>query len=215
MLLLDCHDSMAGHINKEEYNEKVTTVRTSRVASGGTVRVNSITGVTGIGKSTLVHVLLQDQNVWNHFDHHIYWVSVSGWIDDKKRLASAIIEAIQKPVPQYYEWDPLRVHLKDCIKGKKFLLILDDVCGVENLTWDKELKPCLDAGALGSRILVTTQDRNLAAKMGSSSEDMLHLGRLSDDDSSLLLCDIALPRRTEEQIRDRETVGRQLAKGCL
>ncbi|KAI3925302.1 hypothetical protein MKX01_035419 [Papaver californicum] len=214
MLLLDCHDTMVGHINKEAYGEKVTTVRTSRVASGSTVRVNSIIGVTGIGKSTLAQLCIQDRNVWKHFDHHIYWVSVSGWIDDKKRLASAIIEAIQKPVPQYYEWDPLCVHLKDCVKGKKFLLILDDVCGVDNVTWDEVLKPCLDAGALGSRILVTTQDRNLAAKMGSSSEDMLHLGRLSNEDSWLLLSDISLQGRTEEQIRDRETVGRELAKGC-
>lgn len=106
------------------------------------------------------------------------------------------------------------MHLENCIKGKKFLLILDDVCGVAKVTWDEELKLCLGAGAPGSRILVTTQETDLADKMGSSSEGTLHLGQLSDEDSWLLLSDIALPGRTKEESRDLETIGRELARGC-
>ncbi|KAI3856960.1 hypothetical protein MKW92_038492, partial [Papaver armeniacum] len=83
-----------GNIHEEENNENVTAVGTSRVASGSTVRVTSVTGKTGIGKSALVKLLLQDQNVRKHFDHHIYWVSVSGSIDDKKRLANEILKAM-------------------------------------------------------------------------------------------------------------------------
>lgn len=88
MLMLGCQDDM---------------VIPNRVASGSTVPVILIAGATGIGKNTLVRTLLQDQNVWKHFDNHIYWVSVSGQIDDKKRLASAIIQAIRETVPPYYE----------------------------------------------------------------------------------------------------------------
>lgn len=216
MLKLGCHDNMFGHTNEEENNEKVTAIRSSRVATDSTVRLNCITGVTGSGKTTLVQTLLQDQNVRKHFDHHIYWVSVSGSLDDKKRLADEILKAMELAVPPYYEWDPLRSHLRGCIEKKKFLLILDDVReDVDNVTWDQELKPCLDAAAPGSKILVTTKYRNVAEKMVSSSEDVIHLGQLSVDDSWLLLCDIALQSRTEDQIRDFERVGRQLAEGCL
>ncbi|MCL7042953.1 hypothetical protein MKW94_027587 [Papaver nudicaule] len=196
-------------------DHEVATATSSSTSTSTTVPIIFITGPPGYGKTALAQFVIKDKEVKEHFKDNIFWVSVSGPIDDKKRLATAIIEAMEGKAPEYYEWDPLHSHLSDCIKKKKImLLVLDDPSGVDHLTWDRELKPCLDAAAPGSTILVTTQLTNLSTKMGSFGKDTLPLGRLLDDDSWALLSATAFPGQSKEQVQQFETIGKELTQKC-
>ncbi|KAI3925301.1 hypothetical protein MKX01_035418 [Papaver californicum] len=209
--MLGCSDD----ISATDRNHEVATATIASASTSTTVQFIFVIGSSGYGKTTFVQFVIKDKKVKEHFKGNIYWVSVSGSIDDIKRLATAIIEAMEGTAPEYYEWDPLHRHLRNCIKKKEtFLLVLDDCCGVDRVTWNTELKPCLDAAAPGSRILVTTQLTNLSNEMGISNKHTLPLSGLLDDDAWLLLCDTALPGRSREHIRQFETIGKELARGC-
>ncbi|RZC85497.1 hypothetical protein C5167_041679 [Papaver somniferum] len=211
MRMLGCSDDMPA----TDRNHEVASATIALTSTSTTVPIVFITGPTGNGKTALAQFVIKDKKVKEHFKDNIYWVSVSGPIDDKKRLATAIIEAMEGTAPVYYEWSPLHRHLRDCIKTKEImLLVLDDAFGVDYVTWDTELKPCLDAAAPASRVLVTTQQTNLSTKMGIFSKDTLPLSGLLVEDSWLLLSDTALPGQSRKQIREFETTGKELARGC-
>ncbi|KAI3859928.1 hypothetical protein MKX03_006991, partial [Papaver bracteatum] len=74
-------------------------------------------------------------------------------------------------------------------KKEIMMFVLDDTCCVDRVTWNTELKLCLDDAAPGSRILVTSQVTNLSAEMGIFKEDTLPLSALLNDDSWSLICE--------------------------
>lgn len=195
-----------------------TTPTTASTSTSTAVKFVFITGTTGCGKTALAQFVIKDKKVKEHFKDNIFWVSVSGLVDDKKKFAIALIEAMREKAPKYHEWNPLHSHLRNCIKKKEMmLLVLDGACGVDYETWEGELKPCFDAAAPGSRILVTTHLTNLSTMMGVSSELTFPLSGLPYDDADdawLLLCDAAFPGQSGEQIREYEMIGKKLARGC-
>ncbi|KAI3859935.1 hypothetical protein MKX03_006998 [Papaver bracteatum] len=212
--MLGCSDDMPATAR----NQEVATPTIASTSTSTAVKFVFITGTTGCGKTALAQFVIKDRKVKEHFKDNIFWVSVSGLVDDKKKFAIAIIEAMGGEAPNYHEWDPLHSHLRNCIKKKEMmLLVLDGPCGVDYETWERELKPCFDAAAPGSRILVTTHLTNLSTMMGVSSELTLPLSGLPYDDADdawLLLCDAAFPGQSGEQIREYEMIGKELARGC-
>ena len=54
--------------------------------------------------------------------------------------------------------DQLQKILRDCLEGKKYLLILDDLRNQDNMKWN-ELQQLLVGGGRGSKI-VATADRS-------------------------------------------------------
>ncbi|EEF50675.1 phosphoprotein phosphatase, putative [Ricinus communis] len=67
------------------------------------------------------------------------------------------------------------------IKGKRFLLVLDDLWSEESQKWE-QLKYTLLCGSPGSRILATTRKKNVAKIIGCSESDMFSLGQLSEEE---------------------------------
>ncbi|XWS57361.1 hypothetical protein CRYUN_Cryun09bG0168000 [Craigia yunnanensis] len=60
----------------------------------------------------------------------------------------------------------LQKALRDCLDGKKYLVILDDVWNEDNMKWN-ELKQLLVGGGRGSKIAVTTRSNQIAEIMGT------------------------------------------------
>ncbi|KAK4388532.1 putative disease resistance protein RGA3 [Sesamum angolense] len=96
--------------------------------------VVSIVGVGGIGKTTLAQLVYNDERLVNCFELKI-WVCVSD-VFDEVRIAKAILESVKKESSDLKELESLLKCLKDCVSGKKFLLVLDDVWTEDYTKWE-------------------------------------------------------------------------------
>ncbi|KAH0992606.1 hypothetical protein GBA52_004089 [Prunus armeniaca] len=110
--------------------------------------------------------------------------------------------------------DALLKHLQEELKGKKYLLVLDDVWNDDSTQWndlmDRLLK--LDS-ARGSTIIVTTRSANVA----SISEKKLprqDLELLSPDECWSILKRAACSDGSSDIPHDLERIGREIAKNC-
>ncbi|XP_008228709.2 PREDICTED: putative disease resistance protein RGA3 isoform X1 [Prunus mume] len=171
-----------------------------------------IVGMGGIGKTTLAQLAYNDERVHAHFDNRI-WVCVSDPFDEIK-IAKAIIDVLKMgtSTPASNELQTLLEIVLECVKGKKFLLVLDDVWNDEDRKWEP-LKLALQNGALGSRILVTTRKEDVAMMMGASV-DTVNLKELSDENCWKLFCHVALGDREISEYRTFEVIGKEIVKKC-
>ncbi|KAK4420181.1 putative disease resistance RPP13-like protein 1, partial [Sesamum alatum] len=78
------------------------------------------------------------------------------------------------------ELDPLQWHLRQSLRGNKFLLILDYVWNENHELWDK-LREVLRCGSKGSTLMVTTRIEKVA--LVRATVGVHQIGYLSEDDS--------------------------------
>ncbi|GLU03391.1 hypothetical protein SLE2022_205930 [Rubroshorea leprosula] len=190
----------------------------SELEAAKLIQTISIVGMGGLGKTALAQLVYNDPDVKQHFES-VAWVCVSDSFNEKS-VAKAIIQQLENlsGIAAYgLESDPLEVLLKRIsrsIVGKRYLLVLDDVWANEGGRWDS-LKVTFSLGAAGSRILVTTQDRNAASMMGSSDFHIIPLEKLGHVECWSILRDIAFRGKDEMKSReDLEEIGRKIAKRC-
>ncbi|KAF0915637.1 hypothetical protein E2562_037550 [Oryza meyeriana var. granulata] len=131
----------------------------SRARSIGNVSVLPIVGIGGVGKTTLAQYIYNDPRVEAHFDVRI-WICVSD-LFEKKNITKMIIKSISKEYKPLDSLDELQVELTKQLKGRKFLLVLDDIWPIANIEWETFYAP-LRHGPEGSMILVTTRFPNVA-----------------------------------------------------
>nr|XP_028943775.1 putative disease resistance RPP13-like protein 1 isoform X2 [Malus domestica] len=144
--------------------------------------VVAIVGMPGVGKMTLA------QLVFNHKDDAMkefepkVWVSVS---DDFNvvRVTKAILESITSRPVQMEEFSKIQHDLCEQLRGKKFLIVLDDIWNKGDYDlhdlWTR-LKSPFGVGAGGSKIIVTTRDVHVARTMGATGVHNLEC--MADDD---------------------------------
>ncbi|KAG6619533.1 hypothetical protein I3842_Q094100 [Carya illinoinensis] len=146
-------------IGREDAKKEIINLLLSNSNVKENVGILPITGIGGLGKTTLAQFIFNDLKVREHFQLKM-WVCVSDNFDVRK-LVEKILESATKEKPNSVEMDTLVYTLRKEIGGKKFLLVLDDVWNEEVGKWD-ELKKLLMSGASGSRILITTRSAKVA-----------------------------------------------------
>ncbi|KAH9713299.1 hypothetical protein KPL71_020301 [Citrus sinensis] len=172
----------------------------------------SITGMGGIGKTTLAKLIFNDNEVRNHFNEKI-WVCVSEPFDDI-RIAKAILESLKGSATNAVESETVLKQLRESIEGKKFFLVLDDVWTEEPQNWE-QLLGCLRCGSKESRILVTTRNEKVAIAIGTTKFNIIPIELLSDEDCWSIFSQLALSRRLDiEESENFENIGRQIVSKC-
>ncbi|CAI0548586.1 unnamed protein product, partial [Linum tenue] len=163
------------------------------------VKSISIQGPGGFGKTTLAKMLYNDKKVEAHFDKRI-WVCVSNHFD-QATVAKSILESFKKytqgsTIPHMLE--EINAHTK----GKKFLLVLDDVWEADQSNWD-ELITSVSDGLPGSKILLTTRKKEVSWALHCADDDILLIQKIPEDVCQAIFTQIAFYRWSDE---DRERV---------
>jgi Leucine-rich repeat (LRR) protein len=141
------------------------------------ISVISIVGLGGLGKTTLAQLVYNNVELDQHFDLKM-WVYVSE-VFVFQRIVKQMIESGSKNKCDSDNFDSLGEILSSKLKGKKFLLVLDDVWRKNcEENWDK-LKAILKYGASGSKIIVTSRDMKVSEIMDVAFP--FKLEGLSDD----------------------------------
>ncbi|XP_049379213.1 putative disease resistance protein At3g14460 [Solanum stenotomum] len=178
----------------------------SEDANGKNLAVVPIVGMGGVGKTTLAKAVYNDAKVKDHFGLKA-WFCVSEAYD-AFRITKGLLQEIGLKVDD--NLNQLQVKLKESLKGKKFLVVLDDVWNDNYNEWD-DLRNLFVQGDLGSKIIVTTRKENVASMMGSGA---INMGTLSSEVSWALFKRHALENRDPEEHPEFEEVGRKIADKC-
>ncbi|KAL3497660.1 hypothetical protein ACH5RR_040392 [Cinchona calisaya] len=129
------------------------------------LKVISVVGKQGLGKTTLVKKVHQDADVRKQFQISA-WVTVSKTCDIKellKDLIHQIYEQIKKPIANVVESitniDKLKSSIRDVLQGKRYAIVFDDVSDTD--FWNS-IKSALPETSCGSRVMLTTQKPDVA-----------------------------------------------------
>ncbi|XP_027181788.1 putative disease resistance protein RGA1 [Coffea eugenioides] len=173
------------------------------------VSVLPMVGVGGLGKTTLAQLVFNDERIANHFEPKL-WVWVSEDFD-RKRIIKALINYIQRTPTEELELAPLQRNLQELLRGKRYLIVLDDVWNENPEEWEK-LKSVLQCGSKGSSIVTTTRMEKVATIMGTLRT--YYLSSLSENQCWSLFRQRAFGRQEAEEYPNLVVIGKEIVKKC-
>ncbi|XP_043694365.1 putative disease resistance protein RGA3 [Telopea speciosissima] len=161
------------------------------------------------GKTTLTQLVYNDPDVEKHFERRA-WVCVSTDFN-AVTLTSAILESLTGENLNLSNLQPLQQHkLRDKLRGKRFLIILDDVWTEKESDW-KSLRVAFWAAGEGSRIIVTTRSRRVSLMMHPM---YIHDLQILSDEECWSIMERHISLNYGSIAPSLEEVGRKIARKC-
>uniref|UniRef100_A0A3N7G6B0 Uncharacterized protein n=1 Tax=Populus trichocarpa TaxID=3694 RepID=A0A3N7G6B0_POPTR len=156
-------ESFSGLIGRDEDTERIINLLITPFKVGDAhPLVLSIVGMGGLGKTSLAKSVCDAENVKSHFE-----LKMEACVSDDFSLKHVIQRIIKSATGERcadLDAGELNKKLEEILKGKKYLLLLDDVWNEDAQKW-LLLKPSLSKGADGSKIIVTTRSQRVAEIM--------------------------------------------------
>lgn len=202
---------------REKDSEKIIKILLSTNNNSNAIKfsVLPIVGMGGLGKTTLAQKVYNDNRVKEYFQLRM-WVCVSESFDELKltretlqSAASQKLSATSWQLSTATNMNLLQEELCKSLKGKRFLLVLDDVWNENPQRWGR-FCISLNSSERGSKIIVTTQNANVGYAMGALPP--YHLTRLSDEDCWNLFRNCAFVNGSSSGYPKLEEIGKEIVK---
>ncbi|KAH7851981.1 hypothetical protein Vadar_019107 [Vaccinium darrowii] len=155
------------------------------------LKVLSIAGMGGLGKTTLTKKVYDNDAVKRHFQNHA-WITVSESFKVEELLKDMIrqlFKEVRQPLPSAVDnmdRNSLKKVINDFLLQKRYVLILDDVWTTPAWDFFKIIFPECNCG---SRIILTTRNVGLASFASKEYHGAVYnLQPLSSIDSQDLFC---------------------------
>jgi len=190
---------------REEDKEALLEFLVGEKRSEAQLSVFPIIGMGGVGKTTLAQLVYNDEKVQSFFDLKA-WACVSEDFD-AVRVTKTILEFLTSENCESKDLNWLQVKLK----GKKFLVILDDLWNENYHDWTI-LRAPFEAGAPGSTIVITTRNEGVTLKTGTFPS--YSLKELSDDFCLSILANHALGTRDFSAHPNLRDIGEGIVRRC-
>ncbi|KAG7980355.1 hypothetical protein I3843_05G179000 [Carya illinoinensis] len=177
--------------------------------SSDKVSVIPIIGMGGIGKTTLAQFVYNDEEVKSLFKLRA-WTCVSEDFD-AIRVTKAILKSLSRESNDDNDLNLLQIKLSEVLKGKKFLVILDDLWNENYNDWTILLAP-FKAGAPGSVVIITTRNRGVSRRTGTTEAYQLDL--LSNDAAVSIFTQHALGTKDFSSHAHLKDIGEEIVRKC-
>ncbi|VVA36050.1 PREDICTED: putative disease resistance, partial [Prunus dulcis] len=195
---------------RDEVKEKLSKVLLSDEAGKDPVSFLTIVGMGGVGKTTLARMLYNDDKVKGHFKLKA-WACVSDY-DDYIKITKTLLEAVTSKPCKTANLNLLQEDLREQLKGRKFLFVLDDLWNENNEDLNYLRALFITLGTMGSKVIVTTRNKNAASVM--QNVHIQYLDPLSQEDCWLLLAKHAFGNEKCSAHSNLEDIGKQIALKC-
>ncbi|KAM1525556.1 hypothetical protein ACFX10_010009 [Malus domestica] len=171
-----------------------------------------VVGMAGLGKTTLAKLVYNDTRVIKNFELMI-WQYVSVDFDIARLTKEILSSVLGTNISGELSMNQLQEKLRDALKDKKFLLVLDDVWNKDAYKWG-ELKDLLVEGAkLGSKVLVTTRNVSVASIMRTVPTN-INLQTLCKEDCMSLFVKCAFKGGEEREHPNLFEIGKDIVRKC-
>ncbi|KAI3470175.1 hypothetical protein Pfo_026838 [Paulownia fortunei] len=173
------------------------------------VQVVSLVGMAGIGKTTLAKEVFEDSFILNYFDFRA-WVTVGPKCQLREILQGIVAQVNPDTDEMLMEQDDnLAQYLKEIFKGRRYLIVLDDV-------WNKRIwhdfKRLFPDNNTGSRVLLTTRLEEVARDASNPIFGITNIRFMNKEESWHLLREKVF---AEELCPPQlEKAGKKIAENC-
>ncbi|KAL5543718.1 hypothetical protein UlMin_007502 [Ulmus minor] len=199
---------------REEIKETIIKLLRTAGVGGDKVSVIPVIGAGGLGKTTLVQIIYDLPEVEQLFGKVRAWVTVSTEFD-LPTITKTILGMIADPsvINGNENLQVLLFKLRDALKGKRFLLVLDDVWSEDRGKWNT-LKSCFKSAESGSKIIVTTRSAKVASIMAPNQQHHFLL-ELPDKDCLVLFAQTVFGDDEDpEAYSDLQEIGEKIVRKC-
>ncbi|XP_048329343.2 putative disease resistance protein RGA1 isoform X2 [Ziziphus jujuba] len=199
-------DTIGREDDKVEIKKRLFDMKTKE-----NIGVIPIVGVGGLGKTTLAQLVFNDEEVQRHFEPKL-WVSVPKVFDLELVVKEVFQSARQGERSTDITLDQMQKDIREKIKGKQFLLVLDDIWDLDNREKWLSLENLLRDGSSGSRIIVTTRDKEVARIINGPEEPPYILKALDEIKAWSLFEKLAFVQEPKGSIIVE--IGKEIMKKC-